>query len=473
MNTEKEKTIYCVSDPEPNDTRDKENIAAEKKFIRKMDLLLMPLFGSMYFFSYLDRSNIGNAKLAGLMEDINLTDSQFSTASSVLYATYITVQIPGVLLFRMFKANHYLAGMMSAWALVTIFSIFVNNYGSLVATRVLIGLFEGSFYSCLSVYISNTYQPNEMGRRFAYLFIFSALSSAFGGLIATGITEINSGPLSRWKYLYLIEGLLTMVAVCFVFFFLPSYPRYLAKNEMERKIWDKREERRALFLGSGKFDKSQVKEAFKDSKLYLSIIIQFCQDICMYGFTTFLPSILYGIGFDNLEAQYLTIPVYILAGGIFLTVAILSDRWKVRGPVIIFLNLISISGYIILLAVHDNSVKYFACYLITFALYLNVGLNETWLAGNSAPIDKRSTSIAANQTFGNVAGIIAPLVYRSSPYILGHAFTIGCLVVSCLTAGIQSYIFYRINRDRLLLLVQEEEEDQSMGDKSIHFQYMI
>lgn len=472
MNTEKENIIYSVDELEPNDSRTKENIAAEKKFVRKTDLLLIPLFGAMYFFSYLDRSNIGNAKIADLMEDINLTDSQFSTASAVLYATYITVQIPGVLLFRMFKANQYLGGMMAAWALVTIFTVFVNNYGSLVATRVLIGLFEGSFYSCISVYIANTYQPNEMGRRFAYLFIFSALSSAFGGLIATGITEINSGPLPRWKYLYLIEGLLTMVAVCFVFFFLPGYPRNIAKNEEERKIWDIREERRKLFLGSGKFDKSQVKEAFKDSKLYFSIIIQFCQDMCMYGFTTFLPSILYGIGFDNLEAQYLTIPVYILAGGVYLTAAKLSDRWKIRGPVIIFLNLISIVGYIILLAVHDNAVKYFACYLITFALYLNVGLNETWLAGNSAPIDKRSTSIAANQTFGNVAGIIAPLVYRSSPYILGHAFTIGCLAVSCLTAGIQSYIFYRINLDRQLLQVQEKE-DECIGDKSIQFNYMI
>lgn len=474
MTEEKENASYNVNEVGPDDIPSNEITTAEKKFIRKMDLLLIPMFGSMYFFSYLDRSNIGNAKLAGLMEDINLTDSQFSTASSVLYATYITVQIPGVLLFRMFKANHYLAGMMSAWALVTIFSVFVNSYGSLVATRVLIGLFEGSFYSCLSVYISNTYQPNEMGRRFAYLFIFSSFSSAFGGLIATGITEISSGPLPRWKYLYLIEGLLTMVAVCFVFIFLPSEPRYIAKNQEEREIWDLREKRRALFLGSSKFDKNQVKEAFKDSKLYFSIIIQFCQDICMYGFTTFLPSILYGIGFNVLEAQYLTIPVYMLAGGIFLTVATLSDRWKIRGPIIIFMNLISISGYIILLAVHNNSVKYFACYLITFALYLNVGLNETWLAGNSAPIDKRSTSIAANQTFGNVAGIIAPLVYRSSPYILGHSFTIACLVVSCLTAAIQSYVFYRINRERQLLMIHEEEkEDHCIGDKSIHFQYMI
>ena len=68
MNEEKENTVYNVNEVEPNDSRTKENIAAEKKFIRKMDLLLMPMFGSMYFFSYLDRSNIGNAKLAGLMK---------------------------------------------------------------------------------------------------------------------------------------------------------------------------------------------------------------------------------------------------------------------------------------------------------------------------------------------------------------------------------------------------------------------
>lgn len=479
MNKEKENVLCVASEVDPSNLDKSESssndVEAEKRFLRKIDLKLIPMFGAMYFFSYLDRSNIGNAKLAGLMEDLNLTQSQFSTASSVLYATYISIQIPGVLLFRMFKANRYLSSMMSAWALVTIFSIFVNSYGSLIGTRLLIGLFEGSFYSCLSVYISNTYQPNEMGRRFAYLFVFSAISSAFGGLIATGITEINSGPLAKWRYLYLIEGLLTMVAVCFVFFFLPGEPRGLATNEKERKIWEVREERRALFLGSGEFDKHQIKEAFKDSKLYFSIVIQFCQDICMYGFTTFLPSILYSLGYNTLEAQYLTIPVYLLAGAIFLITATFSDKWKIRGPIIIFMNIISIIGYIILMTVHNNPVKYFACYLITFALYLNVGLNETWLAGNSAPIDKRSTSIAANQTFGNVAGIISPLVYRSSPYLLGHAFTLGCLVVSCLTTFVQIFVYRKINEERKRRCEMGEEDDdlKNMGDKSIHFQYMI
>lgn len=478
MTTEKNDT-YVVQGLNEEDAFELQDflvdLASEKKFVRKMDLLLMPMFGAMYFFSYLDRSNIGNAKLAGLIQDLSLTDSQFSTASAVLYSTYITVQIPGVLLFRLCKANYYLSSMMGAWALVTIFSVFVSNYGTLVATRVLIGLFEGSFYSCISVYISNSYQPNEMGRRFAYLFIFSAISSAFGGLIATGITKIESGPLSKWRYLYLIEGLLTMIAVVFVFFFLPSEPRFIAKNDKDRKIWNIRAERRALFLGSGKFDKSQVKDAFKDSKLYFSIAIQFCQDVCMYGFTTFLPSILFGLGFNSLQAQYFTIPVYLLAGTIFYVAAILSDRWRIRGPIIIILNFVSIAGYIILMTVHNNAVKYFACFLITFALYLNVGLNETWLASNTAPIDKRSTSIAANQTFGNIAGIIAPLVYRNSPYILGHAFTLGCLVVSCTATAIQSYILYRINQERKIARENESKDDGQLksGDKSIHFDYMI
>lgn len=449
----------------------------ERKFLIKMDFRLMPLFCMMFFFSYLTRSNLGNAKIAGLMEDLHLTESQFSTASSVLYSTYITAQIPGVLLMKKFKAkaNWYLGLMMVCFSLVTLFAVFLQNFGGLVAHRVLIGLFEGSFFSCMSVYISDCYFPHELGKRFAYLFSASAISSSFGGLIGTGITQIDSGPLAKWRYLYLIEGLLNFVAALVVIWKLPPDASTIFKTEKEQEIFRIREIKKKQFMGNEEFKFKNVLQCFKSVKTYTSFVIQFCQDICMYGFTTFLPSILkLGLGYNSLQAQYLTIPVYVLAGIILIIAAALADRWRTRGPLIMFLNLFSIAGYSVILGCENSSLKYFGCFLITVSLFSNVSLNESWLAVNSAPADRRAASIGANQTFGNAAGIIAPLVYRSAPYTLGHAFSLGCMVVAVLVALAQHLMFRRTNTKRSLLLdtADDEEIEIAKGDLSVTYKFI-
>lgn len=447
----------------------------EAKLLRKLDLTLMPLFGMMFFFSYLDRANIGNAKVAGMTEDLNMSESQFSTASSILYATYITVQIPGVLLMRRFRPNLYLGTMMFIWGMVTVFTVFVQGFGGLCAVRVILGVLEGSFFSCMSVYTSNVYESNELATRFGYLLMAAGISSAFGGLIGTGITKIETGPLERWRYLYLVEGLLTICAAITVMIVLPRDPEILFKKEDEKYAWDIRKKRRAHFMGEKKFDKKWVFQTFTEVKTFTSVIIQFCQDICLYGYTTFLPSILNAMGFNSLESQYMTIPAYAVACISLFVSTYLSDKYRIRSPFIITLDIVAIIGYVIILTVDKNGVKYFGCFLIATALISSVGLNESWIATNSAPADKRATSIGANQTIGNAAGIVAPQVYRKSPYLLGHLFTIGVFGVAIITTACQAYMFYKINqrKDRESNMIEDEEAEKAKGDRSARFKFIM
>jgi small-conductance mechanosensitive channel len=146
----------------------------------------------------------------------------------------------------------------------------------------------------------------------------------------------------------------------------------------------------------------------RDPKLYLSGLIQFMQDILLYGFSTFLPSILKAMNYDTLQSNYLTIPVYLWGAIIFLCLAWISDRYEIRGPVsstpiffpprnlrylqvVLFANVFGIIGYILLLTVKHNGklasalphifsnlisgVKYFATYLCAVAVYVGPGIN--------------------------------------------------------------------------------------------------
>lgn len=173
----------------------------EKQVVRKLDRHLAPLFAALYFVAYLDRSNIGNASVAGLNDDLGLSGAQYSTAVSVFFGTYVPLELPAVLLAQRVGPHRAIAGMCLGWSAVTVGTGFVRNFGDLVAARVLLGLCEAGFFPCLILYISMVWKKEEQGLRQAYLFSSVALAGMFGGLIATGITYI--GPvhgLESWRW---------------------------------------------------------------------------------------------------------------------------------------------------------------------------------------------------------------------------------------------------------------------------------
>jgi MFS transporter, ACS family, DAL5 transporter family protein len=108
----------------------------EKKVLRRLDKRFAPLFCALYFMAYLDRSNIGNAAVAGLRTDLGLTGPQFSVAVSVFFATYVVFMVPFVLAQRWLKTHRAIAAMACAWSVVTICTAFVSNVSTSLASRI-------------------------------------------------------------------------------------------------------------------------------------------------------------------------------------------------------------------------------------------------------------------------------------------------------------------------------------------------
>ncbi|CAI0643035.1 unnamed protein product [Colletotrichum noveboracense] len=454
----------------------------EKQVLRKLDLRLAPLSATLYFVVYLDRSNIGNAAVAGLNEDLGLSGSQFSTAVSVFFATYVAFELPVVLAMRKLKPHRAISMMCFGWSVVTISTAFTKRFGDLVAVRLLLGLCEAGFFPCLSLYITMVYKREEQsannfgtqGLRLAYLFTSVSLAGMFGGLIATAITKIgHSAGLRAWSWLYIIEGLVSLLAVTWVWFGLPNDPtRAKFWKPEEREVMLAREAQRQEYLGSQVFEWKEVFNAFKDPKVYSTALIQFFQDIILYGFSTFLPSILrLDLGFTALEAQYLSIPVYFVGGLSFFTAAILGDKWRLRGTPTKFLlglDVFAVVGYAILLGVANSpGIRYFACYLIAIPLYCGPGLNEIWINNNMAPHYRRATAIGLQQTIGNIAGIVAPQVYRSAPYRLGW-----CSLASAIICIIWYLRLLNQKKERIEKGELSDDRKETTGEGQLEFRYV-
>lgn len=222
---------------------DHERLQLEALLVRKIDLRLLPMVILMYILNYLDRNNIAAARLAGLESDLSLTGTQYLTALSILFVGYILMQIPSNLfLDKVGKPAIYLPGVMIVWGIISAATAGVKSYGELVAVRFLLGFVEAAYFPGCLFFLSSWYTRKELGFRTAIMFSGSLLSGAFSGLISAGITHGLDGArgLRAWRWLFIIEGAITVVVALGAFWVLPNFPTttgWLTEQERDLAVW--------------------------------------------------------------------------------------------------------------------------------------------------------------------------------------------------------------------------------------------
>ncbi|KAL0259373.1 hypothetical protein SLS55_005109 [Diplodia seriata] len=160
---------------------------AEKKLLRKLDWHILPIVAPLYVFSFLDRINIGNGRLYGLEEDLNLSSMQFSIALSVFFVTYVIVEIPSNLIIKRVGASRWIPFITFTWGVIATCTGLAQKFQDLVALRLLLGLFEGGFVPGIQLYLTSFYTKKEMAMRVALFMISPYIAGAFGGLLAYAI----------------------------------------------------------------------------------------------------------------------------------------------------------------------------------------------------------------------------------------------------------------------------------------------
>ncbi|KAI8649131.1 hypothetical protein NCS57_01449200 [Fusarium keratoplasticum] len=200
--------------------------AVEKRLKLKLDLRLFPSLMIMYILNYIDRNALPIAKLAGISQELGLSSVQFGTSISILFVGYLLVQVPSNLFLSKLRPSLYLPFAMAVWGVVSGVTAAVQNYEGLLAVRFVLGFCEAPFFPGAVFLCSSWYKPNELSLRVALLFGGSMLSGSFGGLVAIGITEemADVAGISSWRWLFIIEGSLTIVFAFIFVFVLPNYP---------------------------------------------------------------------------------------------------------------------------------------------------------------------------------------------------------------------------------------------------------
>lgn len=405
----------------PEDLRDDIIIdeEAEKKLLRKLDTWIVPPVMLLYLLSFLDRVNIGNARLYDMEEDLGLKGDQYQIAVSVLFITYILSELPSNLVIQKFKPSRWLSFITFGWGVVATCTGLVQNYAGLLACRVILGALEGGLFPGLTIYLTMFYTKREYGLRIGYLFVSAAIAGSLGGLLsyAIGFMEGIAG-FKGWRWIMIIEGIPTALLGIAIWWWLADNPDtawYLTPED--RALIDARMRRQIGHTKSGdQMHKKDVYAGLKDIKIWLFCIGQFGGDVILYGYSTFLPTIIRGLGdWTTAEVQALTIPCYALGAVSYLVVAWLSDRTQKRAVFAIIFGFICTAGYAILVSTAPGNVKYFGCFLSAMGLYVVVGIPLAWLPSNNPRYGKRTVATGLQLTIGNSAGVPAPFV-SLTPY---------------------------------------------------------
>jgi MFS family permease len=446
----------------------------EAKLVRKLDLHIVPVVMLLYLLSFLDRLvfspaltwgrsvakcvggvyrvNIGSARLYGMEEDLGLKGNQYqlvcthtscqladwmlmikTQAVSILFVTYLFFEIPGNLILKKVTPRYFISSITIAWGIIATLTGTVRSFGGLIACRLLLGCVEASLFPGLAVYLTLFYTKRELALRIGYLFVSAALAGACGGLLGYAIGYMDGVSGQRgWRWILILEGIPTLIMGVITFFVFADDPEtasYLTPEE--RAYCITRLSREAENTASSRqFHWADVKKAFTDWRVWGFAAAQFGEDTMLYGYSTFLPTIIKGIGngaWSNARVQALTIPCYALGAITYLLVARLSDAHQKRGLYTILFAFVSAVGYAVLISPVAEGVHYFGCFLVAMGLYVAVGLPLAWLPNNSPRYGKRTAASGLQLTCGNAAGVMAPFLYPTNEgprYVKGHAVSL-------------------------------------------------
>jgi MFS family permease len=173
--------------------------AEEKKLLWKIDIHLLPILFILFMFAFLDRVNIGNAKIQGLTKDLHMSGTQYNVASMILFVPYILLEVPSNIIIRKVAPRKWLSGLMLFWGITTMCQGFVKSYAGLLVCRVFLGVFEvgvfpGQPLLCSAILpvlitiqgcaylIGMYYKRFELQKRLVFFFSSSLVAGAFGGV---------------------------------------------------------------------------------------------------------------------------------------------------------------------------------------------------------------------------------------------------------------------------------------------------
>lgn len=378
----------------------------EAETYAKVGWRLIPFLLLCYIVSYLDRVNVGFAKLE-MQQDLHLSNTVYGLGAGIFFIGYFLFEVPSNVILHRVGARIWIARIMLSWGLISAATMFVSSDVGFYAMRFLLGAAEAGFFPGVILYLTYWYPAERRGRMTALFMTAVALSGVIGGPISGWIMHGMEGVagLRSWQWLFLLEGLPAVLLGVATLFYLDDRIHSARWLTAEQKAFL---ERRIDAENAGKSD-LKIGAVFATPRVWLMALIYFSFVMGLYGVSFWLPTIIKATGVkDTLQIGLLTAIPFAFAAVAMVLVARRSDRhgerrWHVAIPALagaIGLVLSAIWAHNTVLAMVALTLATMGI-LTTFPLFWS--LPTAFLAGTGA-----AAGIALINSVGNLAGFVSP-----------------------------------------------------------------
>ncbi|KAH9179345.1 major facilitator superfamily domain-containing protein, partial [Lactarius sanguifluus] len=457
---------------------------------------LLPILTLLYLLSFLDRSNIGNAKIDGLTTDLHVSPPAYNTALALYFIAYVTFEVPANVsralfyFLKRFDPQFWLPLLTFAWGVASVAQGLVTNQAGLFGIRVVLGATEAGLFPGVVFIFSVYYLRRERHWRVAIFFAGAALAGAFGGILAYSIGKMEGvGGKRGWQWqntlfrIFILEGLLTIAISIVAFFFVPTWPqkvKWLSDAERTRLLARLDSDNDAA--KKEKFSWEYVRQAFLDPLIWGYALLFHGFAFVLYTLSLFLPTIIADLGFATWKAQLMTVPPNVLA-----TVGIVFGAWLAartgrRASLIIGSAVVAIIGTIPSSKIVAGA-QYVGVHFAALGVYTGNALLLSWPAENISGQTKRAVGVALQITVGDLGAVTGVLLYRPAysahRFRKPHIIAIGYLTFSIVIASGLWFRMARENRRReeMIAAGKDEEVDYEtkvlLGDRDVHWRYTV
>ncbi|KAJ2702971.1 hypothetical protein FB645_004096 [Coemansia sp. IMI 203386] len=420
-------------------------------YLRKVDLHLLPPAFAMYFFSVIDRNNIGNAKAAGMDKHLGLHGQQFNWIISSFFFTYILFEVPSNLLLRKYGARLWLPFIAVCWSVLVGCMAAAKTYGSLVAVRVLMGVFEAGYVPGFIYMTSFWYTRKQQAPRIALFFSAGVFAGIWAGPLAARLQSIK-GSLMGYQYIFIIEACITVIIAVVMAIFMQNYPEtasFLTEEERTYALHMLAEDKVSSFKAS--YKPRQVARALSDWTVWAYAIIFWAAATGGATQAIFGPTLISAMGYTSTRAQILS-AVPSACGFVSQLISMFLPRLHRRFSVWIMLfSALACAFYAIIATVENIHVRFAFLCLSNFALSPNMPLVSVWMSNNVLGATKKGVASACTVMLGGIAGLIGSHIYRDRDfpqYRFGHIFVCVCNAIIFVTALALNLYFRYENKRR-------------------------
>ncbi|KAL1411792.1 hypothetical protein Q8F55_002759 [Vanrija albida] len=447
---------------------------AERRLVRKIDWCIVPTVSILYLFCFIDRANIGNARLAGFEKDLKLHGYQFNILLTCFYISYIVFEIPSNICCKYFGPGRWIPFISLGFGVFSMITAFVTNFSNAAAVRFLLGIFEAGMLPGIAYYMSRWYRKRELGFRLGLYIVMAPLAGAFGGLLASGILKLNGiGGIHTWQQIFFIEGIITIGLSIISFFTLTDRPetaRWLSEEEKTLAIARVKSENVGTTEVLDKMDVPKLLRGIFNPNTLIDSFVFLLGNITVQGLGFFLPTIIATIypKATTIRKQLWTVPPYVVGACFVVAVPYIAMKTNRRLIYMILSAPLVMIGYIIFLATKNTSARYGATFLIASGAFTFGPLCNAQASANTVSDTARSAAIGTVVMFGNVGGLISTwafLPFDGPNYPIGNGLNLATSSVMFL--GSVFLLFYLIWDNKRREGVDPDEKLQGMTEKQI------